>query len=69
MKTTEPIYNGKSIREILKNLPKSFSKIERNWYIKNCIEVYKNASVISYSGYIQNVLNTNFRLIQNHINN
>ncbi len=69
IQSQKPIYNGKSIREILRNLPPSFSKNERNFYVKNCIEVYKNQFNNINTGLNELIRNTNFMLIQNHIEN
>lgn len=66
-KTTQPIYNGLSIREILKNLPHTFSKSDRNFYVKNCIEFYKNDSKKINQGYNECIKTTNFDIIKNHL--
>ena len=43
MKTTEPIYNGYSLREILSNLPDELKQFKphKRQYIQNCIEIYQ----------------------------
>lgn len=66
MKTTTPIYNGLTIRQILKNLPKKFSRPERNQYLKNCVEVFKNETAGINAGYNESLRNSNFWLIQYH---
>jgi len=66
MKTTEPIYNGYSIRQILNNFPETFSSAEKRFYIKNCIEVNR----IEKSGLNRHLLeglrNFNFAMIRRH---
>jgi len=64
--TTQPIYNGYSIREILNKFPKTFSKLEKVLYLKNCIKVFKKEEAGTDSGYIEAVKNSNFRMIQAH---
>lgn len=65
--TTTPIYNGKSIRFILAHQPQGMTKTDRNWYIKNCQEVYINESAGVNLGYCQAVRNTNFNIIKNYL--
>ena len=67
MNTLKPIYNGLNIREILLKLPVNFSKNERNYYIKNCIEVYNNKTNNINLGLNQLIRNSNFMLIKNHL--
>jgi len=69
MDTQKPIYNGKSIREILRHLPLTFSKSEKRYYIKNCVEVYGYRFNNNNTGLEQLIRNSNFMLIQNHITN
>lgn len=67
MNSKTQIYNGKSIREIIGNLPRTFSKSERNYYIKNCLEVYKYSLNNSNTGLKELIRNSNFMLINNHL--
>lgn len=60
--TNLPIYNGKSIRYILGNMPKAMTKHHRNLYINNCIEVYLNEQSGHNLGYNECLRNTNFNL-------
>ena len=60
------IYNNKSIRQILSNMPielKTF-KIHRNLYIKNCIEIYKSESSKTNLNYVELLKNSNSLLIK-----
>lgn len=61
--TEKPIYNGLSIRQIINNLPTGFKKSDRNYYIKNCIEVYFNEKNNINKGLNELIKNTNFYLI------
>jgi len=65
--TTTPIYNGKSIRFMLERKPEGMTKTDRNWYIKNCQEVYINESEGVNLGYCQAVRNTNFWMIKKYL--
>lgn len=62
----KPIYNGLSLKEIIKNLPKTFTKSEKKQYILNCIEVYKNDKSNINQGLNELIRNSNFMLINNH---
>jgi len=63
----EITYNKKTINEIIKNLPKTFSKLEKKQYIKNCIEVYNNELHGTNKGLNECIKNTNFNMIKKHI--
>lgn len=63
----KPIYNGLSLKQIIKNLPKSFSDSEKKQYILNCIEVFKNDQANINQGLNQLIRNSNFMLINNHL--
>lgn len=63
MTTTAPIYNGRSIREILQNLPANMPKVHRNLYIKNCLQVYNNENTGANLDDCETIRNANFNLI------
>jgi len=65
--TTAPIYNGKSIRFILAHQPQGMTKTDRNWYIKNCQEVYFNELHNIDKGYNECLRNTNFWMIKKYL--
>lgn len=65
--TTTPIYNGNSIRQILSKKPYGMTKSDRNWYIKNCIEVYENEKEKVNLGYCNAVRNTNFNITKRYL--
>ena len=64
MKTTDPIYNGYSIRYIISNLPEGMIKDHKKEYIKNCIEVYKNELSDYNLDYCNSMRNYNFNMIR-----
>ena len=64
MKTTDPIYNGYSIRYIISHFPKGMIKDHKKDYIKNCIEIYKN-EISGYNlDYCNSMRNYNFNMIK-----
>jgi len=69
MNTTAPIYNGKSIRQILSNLPKNMIKKHKKDYINNCVFVFKNESEGYNLDYCKLVRDSNFRLISFYLFN
>ncbi len=69
MSTTEKIYNGKSIRQILSNLPNGMIKMHKKQYINNCIFVFKNESEGYNLGFCNLVRNSNFELIKFYLSN
>lgn len=60
------IYNNKSIRQILANMPIELRKfkIHRNLYINNCIEVYEAETSKINLGYAELLRKSNSLLIQ-----
>ena len=64
MKTTDPIYNGYSIRYIISNLPEGMIKDHKKESIKNCIEVYKNELSDYNLDYCNSMRNYNFNMIR-----
>lgn len=64
--TTQPIYNGYSIRQILSNFPKTFSKLEKRLYLKNCISVFRKEQGKVNESFNQATRNSNFVMIQTH---
>jgi hypothetical protein len=64
------IYNNKSIRQILSNMPDELKKfkIHRNMYIQNCIEVYKSESSKTNLNYAELIRHSNFLIIQFYLN-
>lgn len=60
------IYNNKSIRQILSNMPIELRKfkIHRNMYINNCIEVYEAETSKINLSYAELLRNSNSLLIQ-----
>ena len=63
MKTTDPIYNGYSIRYIISHFPKEMIKQHKKDYLKNCIEVYKNEKEGYNMEYCNSLRNSNFNMI------
>ena len=61
--TTQPIYNGYSIRYILAHLPRNMAKVHRKLYIQNCIEVYRSEKAKMNLGYAECIRNSNHFLI------
>ena len=64
MKTTDPIYNGYSIRYIISHLPEGMAKIHKKMYLKNCIEVFENEKNGFNLGYCESIRNYNFNMIR-----
>lgn len=66
MKSTEPIYNGYSLRQILSKLPDSLKQFKphRKQYIQNCIEVYNIEKSGINTQNLESIKNANFLLIQ-----
>lgn len=64
MNTTYPIYNGKSIRQIIANMHPNLRacKVHRNLYIKNCIEVFKLENAKVNLSFAECIRNSNFNL-------
>ena len=58
-------YNGKTIQEIENNLPKNITWIEKETYIKNCIEVANNELNGVNKGLNELIKNSNFNIINN----
>jgi len=69
MKTTQPIYNGYSIRYIISHLPKNMIKYHKKQYLKNCIEVYENETAGFNLDYCESLRNSNFNMIRFYLNN
>jgi len=61
--TTQPIYNGLSIRQIISRLHPEMIKQHRKEYLKNCIEVYKNEQSGKNLTWNEGVKNRNLNLI------
>jgi len=68
MNTETKIYNGLSIREIIKNLPKNMIKSHKSDYLQNCIFVYKNEKIGFNLGYCKLTRDANFNLINFYLN-
>ena len=68
MKTTDPIYNGYSIRYIISHFPGGMIKDHKKDYIKNCIEVYKNELSGYNLDYCNSIRNYNFNMIRFYMN-
>lgn len=67
--STQIIYNGYSIRQILSKMPtklKAF-KPHRNLYIENCILIYENEKAKINMEYCQASRNTNFNIIKMYL--
>jgi hypothetical protein len=60
--TTQPIYNGLSIRQIISRFHPAMIKQHRKQYLKTCIEVYKNEQAGTNSGWNEAARNSNFNL-------
>lgn len=69
MKSTDIIYNGKNIRQILSNMPKKLREFKphRNLYIENCILVYEFEMNKINLGYCEATRNFNFQLIKMYL--
>jgi len=61
--TTQPIYNGLSIRQIISRLHPEMIKQHRKQYLRTCIEVYKNEKAGTNLTWNQAARNSNFNLI------
>jgi hypothetical protein len=61
--TTQPIYNGLSIRQIISRFHPAMIKQHRRQYLKTCIEVYNNEQSGTNLGYNEAARNSNFNLI------
>ena len=68
MKTTDPIYNGYSIRYIISHFPKGMIKQHKKDYLKNCIEVYQNEKEEYNMEYCNSLRNSNFNMINFYMN-
>ena len=68
MNTDKTIYNGLTIRQILKNLPKNMNKIHKKEYINNCIFVYENEKNRLNLGYCELTRTANNILIKSYLN-
>ena len=68
MNTNKVIYNGLSIRSILKRLPFNMVKDHKKLYINNCIFVYKNERTKNNLGFCQYTRDANFNLINLYLN-
>ena len=67
--TQKPIYNGFSIRQILKKLPVNMVKIHKIQYIDNCIFVYRNEAKKYNLAYCELTRSANFNLIKTYLYN
>ena len=68
--STQIIYNGYSIRQILSKMPtklRAFKK-HRNLYIQNCILIYEFEKAKINLGYCEASRNMNFNLIKMYLN-
>ena len=68
MKTTDPIFNGHSIRYIIAHFPEGMIKVHKKEYIKNCIYVYNNELNGYNLDYCNSVRNYNFNMIKFYMN-
>lgn len=68
--STQVIYNGYSIRQILSRMPPKLRALKRhrNLYIQNCILIYENELNKINIDYCEAVRNTNFNLIKMYLN-
>lgn len=68
--STQIIYNGYSIRQILERMPAKLRafKPHRNLYIENCILIYENENAKMNLEYCQASRNLNFNLIKMYLN-
>jgi hypothetical protein len=64
------IYNNKSIRQILSNMPDELRKfkIHRNMYVQNCIKVHKSETSQTNLNYAELIRHSNFLIIQFYLN-
>lgn len=69
MSTTKKIYNGLSIRQIIKSLPKNMIKQHKKQYIKNCLFVYENESKNINLGFCKLTRDANNILIKTYLYN
>lgn len=68
--STQIIYNGYSIRQILSKMPNKLKQFKphRNLYIENCILIYENEKVKMNLEYCNASRNMNFNLIKMYLN-
>lgn len=66
--TTEPIYNGYSLRQLINRLNPKMIKSHRKWYLKNCLEVFFNEKHQINLTYNECLRNTNFNLTKFYLN-
>ena len=68
MQTTEPIYNGLSIRQIIARFNPKMCKQHKKMYLRNCIEVYNNERAKVNLALNEQIRNTNFNLTLLYLN-
>lgn len=61
------MYNGKTIEQIESNLPINMHPVDKERYLKNVTEYIKLGN--TNKGYKECILNTNFEIIKQYINN
>lgn len=62
-------YNGYTLEEIQKNLPKNMIELHKKIYLDNCKQVIKNQLSGYNLDYNETIKNTNFNLITFYLNN